>query len=96
VAPVKVMTLKTLGSISTHVTPFDRRGEIDGDALRELIEFWLDAGLHGLVTCASNGEGPYLTLEERREVISIVLDSVDDRPVIAGGRPWDEGGDEAD
>ena len=79
------MTLKTLeGVYPPHVTPFDRRGEIDGEALRELIEFWLDAGLHGLVTCASNGEGPYLTLEERREVISIVLDSVDGRPVIAG------------
>ena len=73
------------GIFPPHVTPFDERREVDEQALRELVNFWIESGVHGLVTCASNGEGPYLSREERKKVIKVVLEEVGGRkPVIVG------------
>lgn len=68
-----------------HLTPFKRNGEIDEEALRACVQFWVEGGLHGLVVCGSNGEAPYLSREERKGVIETVIDEVNRKvPVIAG------------
>jgi len=68
-----------------HITPFTRGGELDEEALRACVRFWVESGVSGLVPCGSNGEAPYLSREERRRVIQIVLDEVNGKvPVIAG------------
>jgi len=68
-----------------HVTPFGPDGAVDGEALRTLVEFWVKAGVHGLVPCGSNGEAPYLTRAERKAVVQEVVESVEGRTrVIAG------------
>jgi len=51
--------LKLEGIFVPHITPFERNGEIDTKALRKLVQFWIDGGLSGLVTCGSNGEAPF-------------------------------------
>lgn len=67
------------------ITPFTRTGRLDVKALRECVRFWLDGGVSGLVPCGSNGEAPYLSRQERKEVIETVMDEVKGRvPVIAG------------
>ena len=77
--------LKLEGIFVPHITPFKRNGEINEGALRELIQFWIQGGLSGLVPCGSNGEAPYLLREERKRVIEIVVDEVNGKvPVIAG------------
>ncbi len=73
------------GIFVPHVTPFTKSGEIDGNALRELIPFWLDSGLHGLVTLGSNGEAAYLSREERRKVLEIVVEEVNGRGIFIAG-----------
>lgn len=79
------MPLLLEGVLPPHVTPFTRDGELDEEALRELVRFWLEEGVHGLVSCASNGEGPYLTRSERARVLEVVLEEVrGGRPVVAG------------
>jgi 4-hydroxy-tetrahydrodipicolinate synthase len=73
------------GIFVPNVTPFDRHGEIDGGALKDLIDFWLGAGVSGLVVNASTGEAPLLSAEERKDLISLVKDRVGSRGrVIAG------------
>jgi 4-hydroxy-tetrahydrodipicolinate synthase len=73
------------GIFPPHITPFMKNEEIDETGLRSLIHFWLDSGCAGLVSCASNGEGPYMTREERRRVLHLVIDEVNGKvPVIAG------------
>ncbi len=73
------------GVIPPHVTPFNEDGSLDLGSLDKLIDFWLDSGVHALATCASNGEGPLLSREERVQVIRRVVDSVGGQvPVIAG------------
>ncbi|HDO41438.1 MAG TPA: 4-hydroxy-tetrahydrodipicolinate synthase [Candidatus Bathyarchaeota archaeon] len=73
------------GIFVPHITPFDKNGEVDLNALRELVDFWIEEELAGLVPCGSNGEAPHLLREERRKVIETVVDAANGRvPVIAG------------
>ncbi len=73
------------GVFVPNVTPFTRAGELDLAALRTCVRFWIESGASGLVPCGSNGEGPYLSQQERSKVIKTVVDEVNDKiPVIAG------------
>jgi 4-hydroxy-tetrahydrodipicolinate synthase len=73
------------GILVPHITPFTRGGELDLNALRTCVGFWLENGVSGLVPCGSNGEAPYLSRQERRKVIETVLDEVNGKvPVVAG------------
>ena len=68
-----------------NVTPFDAKGEIQYNALGEMIEYWIGAGVSGIVANASTGESPYLSREELTNVLGFVLEKVDGRvQVIAG------------
>lgn len=72
------------GSIVAIVTPFSN-GNIDKNALEELVEFHIDNGTHGIVVCGTTGESPTLSHEEHEYVIEIVVKAVNKRiPVIAG------------
>lgn len=67
------------------VTPMNRDGSIDEKALRDLIDFQIDAGIAGLVPVGTTGESPTLSHEEHHRVIDIVIDQTRKRvPVIAG------------
>lgn len=68
------------------ITPFDERGELDGDALARLAGEVLGAGATGLVLLGTTGEPATLTATERRRVVEIggaVADGAG-RPYIVG------------
>ncbi len=72
------------GSIVAIVTPF-KGGSVDENALRNLIEFQIDNGTHGIVPCGTTGESPTLSHEEHEYVIEVTVKTVKKRiPVIAG------------
>jgi len=72
------------GSIVAIVTPF-RNGKVDEDALKNLIEFQIENGTHGIVPCGTTGESPTLSHEEHEYVIELTVQTVNKRvPVIAG------------
>ena len=68
-----------------NVTPFDAVGEIQYEVLGELIEYWIGAGVSGVVANASTGESPYLNKEEISEVLGYVIDQVDGRAQVIAG-----------
>jgi len=77
--------IKLDGIFVPHVTPFTRDGDLNEEALRTCVGFWVESGASGLVPCGSNGEAPYLSREERKKVIEAVLDEVNGKvSVIAG------------
>lgn len=80
------MTSKPLFGCGTAlVTPFTRAGGIDEDALRGLIDWQIEEGVHFLVPCGSTGEAATLTPAEHRHVVEITVDQVAGRiPVVAG------------
>lgn len=66
------------------VTPF-RDGRVDEASLRDLIDFQIENGTHGIVPCGTTGESPTLSFEEHERVIDITVEHVNKRvPVIAG------------
>jgi 4-hydroxy-tetrahydrodipicolinate synthase len=72
------------GAIVAIVTPF-KNGEVDEEALRELIEFQIENGTDGIVPCGTTGESATLSHDEHDRVIEITVDAVKKRvPVIAG------------
>jgi 4-hydroxy-tetrahydrodipicolinate synthase len=78
--------LDLAGLIPAVVTPIRADGEVDEDGLRRYIR-WLLAfdGLKALAVNMDTGEGPALTLNERRRVLEIYRDEVSGRlPILAG------------
>ncbi|MBI2931864.1 MAG: 4-hydroxy-tetrahydrodipicolinate synthase [Planctomycetes bacterium] len=72
------------GSYVAIVTPF-ADGAVDLEKLRELIDFHLQSGTHGIVPVGTTGESPTLSPTERADIIRTVVQHVRGRvPVIAG------------
>lgn len=73
------------GSLVAIITPMDQHGEIDFSALRQLVEYHVASGSHGLVAVGTTGESPTLDEAEHLAVVEAVLTAADGRlPVIAG------------
>lgn len=72
------------GAITALVTPF-RNGAVDEEAFRQLIDWQIREGIHGIVPCGTTGESATLTYEEHNRVIDIAVQEARGRvPVIAG------------
>lgn len=73
------------GYIPAITTPFDSEGGLDTDALRKLLLWLMDEGMHGLILFGTQGEWFTLTPEERYEIMAIARTSVGGKlPLIAG------------
>jgi 4-hydroxy-tetrahydrodipicolinate synthase len=78
------MAIMFNGALSAIITPF-RDGVVDEPALRDLIEWQIQAGVDGIVPCGSTGESATLTHTEHDEVIRIAVQQAHRRvPVLAG------------
>ena len=72
------------GSNVALVTPF-RNGAVDQEGLKQLVEWHIGEGTHGLVPVGTTGESPTLSHEEHELVIETVVKAAAGRvPVIAG------------
>jgi 4-hydroxy-tetrahydrodipicolinate synthase len=72
------------GAITAIVTPF-KDGKLDETAFRELLEFQIKGGIHGIVPCGTTGESATLSHEEHKLVVESCVDQVKKRvPVVAG------------
>jgi 4-hydroxy-tetrahydrodipicolinate synthase len=72
------------GSLVPLVTPF-KDGQFDEPAFRDLIEWQIESGSHGISVTGSTGEPSALSLEEREYIIETAVKAARGRvPVIAG------------
>jgi len=66
------------------VTPF-HNDQIDKGSLRQLVQYLIGAGVHGLFCAGSQGESYALTHEEKKAITETVVDEANGRvPVYAG------------
>lgn len=73
------------GVYAPLITPFHADGSIDFDALGELVERLIAAGVHGLISGGSTGENYAETVEERLELARFITERCKERlPVIVG------------
>jgi 4-hydroxy-tetrahydrodipicolinate synthase len=72
------------GAYTALVTPF-KKGGVDYSAFKALLKKQKTARVAGVVPCGCTGEAATLTLEERRELVRISLETVgDDLRVVPG------------
>jgi len=78
-------TMKVEGIIPAMLTPFTEKGEVDGNGIRENVDFLIENGVSGIMCIGSTGEAAALTKEERIEVIETTVKATKGRvPVMAG------------
>lgn len=72
------------GAITALITPFNGK-KLDTKAYKNIIEWQIQEGIHGLVPCGTTGEAPTLSHEEHVEVMKLCVKATKGRvPVIAG------------
>lgn len=72
------------GAITALITPF-RNGQLDEEALRNIVRWQIDQGINGLVPVGTTGESPTLSEEEHKRVIQITVQETNKAvPVLAG------------
>ena len=67
------------------VTPFDANGQVDYDALKNLINYLIDGGVEYLVSLGTTGENATLSKEEKKKVFAFTAEVVAGRVNLAAG-----------
>ena len=72
------------GSFAPVITPFKDNGDVDYDAYTRLVDFQVAGGSHGIVVNGTTAEPSVLSVDERRTLLEVALQTVQGRvPVIA-------------
>jgi 4-hydroxy-tetrahydrodipicolinate synthase len=67
------------------ITPFTRSGDLDTAGVSRLAKRQVSAGVHVLVPCGTTGETPTLSVDERRQVIELVVAEAKGRSLVLAG-----------
>ena len=71
-------------SYTALLTPF-KYNKVDYSSYKELIDFQINNGTHGLVPVGTTGESPTLSHDEHKKLIEVCIEQSNGRvPVIAG------------
>ena len=73
------------GIIPPIVTPFTSEGKVDYDKLRNMVDFLIDNGVHGLFPMGTTGEFYAVTDDEYREILKTVKEQANGRVPVYGG-----------
>lgn len=65
------------------ITPFNEDSQVDEETLKQLAQFCLDRRVNGFFVNGSAGQGPVMTVEQRKRVAHIVIELTNKRaPVV--------------
>ncbi|MDY5160563.1 4-hydroxy-tetrahydrodipicolinate synthase [Actinotignum urinale] len=79
------MNFRPEGVIPALVTPLDKEGNLLEQGLRDVIEYTITQGVHGIFVLGSSGEIYGLSFEQKRRVVEIAVEQAAGRvPVYAG------------
>lgn len=67
------------------ITPFKQDQSVDLDALKKIVQQQLRGGVDALIVIGTTGESPVIDYDERRKIISLVVEEATGKvPVIIG------------
>jgi len=67
------------------ITPFKQDQSIDLDSLKKIVQQQLNGGIDALIVIGTTGESPVIDYDERRKIISLVVEEATSKvPVIVG------------
>jgi dihydrodipicolinate synthase/N-acetylneuraminate lyase len=71
------------GVLLPLLTAFDEKARLDDQVMRQLVDFHISAGIQGLFVLGSTGQGPAMSVEQRKKAAATALDQARARvPVI--------------
>lgn len=73
------------GIIPAMVTPLDREEELNEAGLRQLINYMIKGGVHGVFAVGSQGEFYAFTPEEKQRIWEITVEETDGRVSVYAG-----------
>lgn len=73
------------GLYTALITPFDAKGELDEEGLRQNIRYQLDSQVDGIVVLGTTGEAPTLTEQEKVCVLRIAKEEVSGKSLLIAG-----------
>jgi 4-hydroxy-tetrahydrodipicolinate synthase len=73
------------GVYTPIVTPFDEAGEIDFDTLTRVIDYQLDNGTRGIVSCGTTGEYYACSFDERVALLTHARDIAQGKAQLVAG-----------
>ena len=59
------------GIVIPVITPFEHDGTVDEPMLRKLVDFYVGAEVQGLFMLGSSGQGPAMSMAERKRTAEI-------------------------
>ena len=78
------------GIYPTMITPYDADGRVDMDAVRRIVEFYVERGVDGIFAVCQSSEMFYLTEDERAELAAEVVKAAAGRvEVVVSGHVSD-------
>ncbi|MFI5236379.1 MAG: 4-hydroxy-tetrahydrodipicolinate synthase [Ignavibacteriales bacterium] len=67
------------------ITPFKQDQSIDLDSLKKIVQKQIESGIDALIVMGTTGESPVIEYDERRKIISLVVEEATGKiPVIVG------------
>lgn len=82
-ADQKSMSERARGMLTPIPGVFDGKGEPDLPMMERLVDFYMNAGVHGFFVLGSQGQGAATTIEQRKAIAETVVKKIDGRlPVI--------------
>ncbi|MBU2704141.1 dihydrodipicolinate synthase/N-acetylneuraminate lyase, partial [Sporomusaceae bacterium BoRhaA] len=73
------------GVVPPLITPMDENEKLDTKALRNLIDYVIEGGVHGVFVLGSTGEFYGLDVEEKVKAVEVTMEQVNGRvPVYVG------------
>src|SRR5699024_7375512 len=73
---------KITGLIAATFAAYKSDGEINLEAIPNIIEKLIEDGVSGVFVCGTNGEGPSLTIEERMAILEAYVKAVNKRITV--------------
>jgi 4-hydroxy-tetrahydrodipicolinate synthase len=72
------------GSLCATITPFTN-GAVDEKAYQEFLQWHIDQGTHGVISCGTTGESPTVSHPENKRINELAVEVCKGRiPVLAG------------
>ena len=79
------MSFTPRGIITPIITPFTREGRINEPVLRQIIDFLVGGGIHGILPLGTTGEFYGVDEDDYRRILEITVEQTNGRvPVYAG------------
>jgi len=73
------------GTGTALITPFKQDQSVDLDSLKKIVQHQLNGNIDALIVLGTTGESPVIDYDERRKIISVVVEEATGKvPVIVG------------